>query len=346
MAHRQDARDLSTARLGPHFEALVAAHARAAGRAGLVARRFVVAGRAIEVRLAGAALEAPLLTALSARAAPEGPADLTVFAFDTASTGEALPELDWHAPGPDGAGRIVAIHEGTTRTLSLVDRETSRAFYWIHDAAAMPSFESGAPLRAVLAWWLADQGRAVLHAAAVGVPAGGVLLAGKGGSGKSTTALACLRAGLLFAGEDYVAVSERPAPHVHALYGSAKLGAEPRVALPGLEAANPGRTGGEKALYFLNATCADRLVDGFPLCAILLPRVAGGTTRLVPATAQDAYDAVLPSSVQQLPGLGRGGVQAFARLARALPVRRLELGTDVDAIPALIRDFITRETSK
>ena len=74
--------------------------------------------------------------------------------------------------------------------------------------------------------------RCFCTAAAVGQAAGGVLLVGAGGSGKSTCALSCLTSDLLYAGDDYVAVELRPEPRVLSLFCSGKLEPDHAALLP------------------------------------------------------------------------------------------------------------------
>ena len=54
----------------------------------------------------------------------------------------------------------------------------------------------------------------VVHAASVGTKDGAVLIVGKGGSGKSTSALACLNAGMYYLGDDYTLISNDSNPQV------------------------------------------------------------------------------------------------------------------------------------
>jgi hypothetical protein len=79
------------------------------------------------------------------------------------------------------------------------------------------------------------------------------------------------------------------------------------------------------------------LIDGFPLRALLLAVVTGETeTRVRPASAAASLAALAPTTVFQLPG---DGAEAFARLGalvRNIPSHRLELGTDLAAIPDAI----------
>ena len=106
---------------------------------------------------------------------------------------------------------------------SIIDLKENLALYWVKDAQALPYYEIGSPLRTILHWW-ADQGAyQFVHGGAVGLPTGGVLLAGKGGTGKSTTALACLEAGLLYASDDYCLIRTDTEPFVYSIYNTAKL---------------------------------------------------------------------------------------------------------------------------
>ena len=52
---------------------------------------------------------------------------------------------------------------------------------------------------------------------------GAVLLVGKGHSGKSTAALACLAAGMNYLSDDYCFVTTSPPFHVQSLYCSGKI---------------------------------------------------------------------------------------------------------------------------
>jgi hypothetical protein len=298
------------------------------------------------VRLATPLL-APFIRALTHRRTSAGDVSLTVCVGSGAAPAP-LPSVTsagaWWSRGRPGAGgpeddgdrEIRALHVGTTGALSVLDVHRRRAVFWAPDPAAVASSDGGAPLLHLLTWWLGRHGRYPVHAGAVGTPAGGVLLIGKGGAGKSTTALACLDSTLLHAGDDYVLLSETPTPFVHGLYQSAKLHADqlwrlPRVAA-GASAGDPG-----KVLLFLDRRYPHKLTSGFALRAVLMPRVTGlSDTRLVPATAVQTLDALIPSSVVELPGLGRDAVRAIVRIVRSVPSYVLEAGTDLTQIPPVI----------
>ena len=65
-------------------------------------------------------------------------------------------------------------------------------------------YERGKPFRVLLSVWLHDRGVQVVHAALVARGDRGVLLPGRGGAGKTTSALTCLLAGFRYLGDDYV----------------------------------------------------------------------------------------------------------------------------------------------
>ena len=187
------------------------------------------------------------------------------------------------------------------------------------------------------------RGRYYIHAAGIGTPAGGVLLAGKGGSGKSTTTLACLNSDLGILGDDYCLLADEPQPFAYSLYSVAKLiGDDDLARFPHLarRVSNRQRAPGDKVLIPLHQCASDRMLTGFPVKAVLVPRVTGGTeTRLRPINPSAALLALAPTSLMQFAG-GADTLGAMARLVKRVPTFLLELGTDLGRIPPVIRRLL------
>ena len=84
---------------------------------------------------------------------------------------------------------------------------SSRTFYYcLHDPekrARIPHWAAGI----LISQWAGTAGLLPVHGAAVGVNGRGVLLAARGGGGKSTLAAACLLSGMDYVADDYVLVS-------------------------------------------------------------------------------------------------------------------------------------------
>jgi hypothetical protein len=326
---------------------------RAAG--GAIERRYAIAGRTLRLCFAGSALVPAVAPALEHLAQPGAApdADLTVYLWDSRSTATPIPDCPWdwrvQAARADlrfvENGRVRAAVSVVSGALTMLDGVSRRALYWIPDAGGVPIHERGAPLRAALHWWMEAYGCRLVHAAAVGYGRDAVLLAGKGGSGKSTAALAALTGGWHYLGDDYCLVAAQGEPRVYSLYNSAKLERAHLENFPALRSAV--RCGSEpcggKVLLDLHRFRPASLTATLPLRAVLLPRVAGRPeTAAIPCTAAEALRALAPSSLLQLPGAGRSGLSAMAELAGKIPCYRLELGTELPAIPKVMREVLSR----
>jgi hypothetical protein len=336
-----------------HFRAALAASGEP------VTCDFRIAGHAVRLRFADDAIAQRLTRAFAHLEATSQEPELTVDAWQSAGTGAPAPPLP--AIQRDAAtrgavahfddGRARALYQPAIRILNVLDVPGDVAWFWAEDAAGVPEWECATPMRHILHWWLAERGVQQLHAAAVGDRSGGVLVVGKGGSGKSTVALACATAGMAYAGDDYVAATVTPEPYVHSLYSSAKVEPHHLVRFPALSegpgVVRPERNevapfDTEKTVLYLNELRPDVPVSGFPLRAIVLPRITeSGTSRIAPISAPRALAALAPSTIVQLHTAGQDALEAMKRLVAEVPSFELELGGEVDAIPAVVSQLLT-----
>ena len=183
----------------------------------------------------------------------------------------------------------------------------------------------------------------LLHAAAVGTKQGAVLITGKGGIGKSTTALSCLQSGLYYLADDYVITRLDPEPLVYSLYSTAKLNADHVVNFPDLTGfvKNPDKLDQEKAVMFLYPHLKEQIVSEMPLKAILTPRVMNlNETATSPVSRWTIERALSFTTMSQLPCVGRHTHDFVSKLSSALPSYVLELGRDLKKIPAAIAAFL------
>jgi hypothetical protein len=271
--------------------------------------------------------------------------ELTLQVWD--SRDGPAPPLPDAPPGPRGT--VFFSDEGGMRiaylphlhVLSVLDNERKRAWFWCADADALPFWESSAPFRQILHWWLGARKMLLLHAASVGRAEGGVLLVGRGGSGKSTSALACLESDLLYAGDDYVAVDEG-AGLVYSLYCSGKLEPGHATRLPHLPAPAIAGDGSadEKAVFFVQDGYVDRICESYPLRAVLAPRIGGDEARMTPLDGGAALRALAPSTLLQLHPAQPDALARMARLVSRVPAFRFDLGPDIAAIPSAIERLL------
>jgi len=241
---------------------------------------------------------------------------------------------------------ISAIYHPGPDTLSVLDRASGKAFYLLRDNAPLPFWELSSPFRHILHPWFSTRGLQYTHAGAVGGASGGVLLAGKGGSGKSTTSLLCVSAGMHYAADDYCLTRPEDA-QVFSLYNTAKLkGPEDLQRLPEMAGRSFNEDSFEhggvgKGTFNLSEVWPERMATGFPLRAILLPTITDrAESRLEPCSPGEALLALAPSTLAQLPYSGQADCLRLAALTNKVPAYRLYLGSDLAQISRLIEDLV------
>jgi hypothetical protein len=264
-----------------------------------------------------------------------------------------LPLPPWegvdYAPGGDRwrlvDQRFKVFYQPDVGILNMLDSEKDQAVYWVGDCDDLRFYERASPLRNLLYWWMRDHGRQFTHAAATGNSQGGVLIGGKGGSGKTTTSLACLDAGLLYAGDNYILLSQESGPTVHGVYNSCTLHApHMHTRLPWLaaKASNPNRLEVEKALVFLYEHYPESVATSMPVKAVLLPEITGDSvTKLRRISPGQCLTLLAPSSIFNLPAAGEDDFRYLARFVRKVPSYVLELGTDLSAVPGVIVELLS-----
>jgi hypothetical protein len=319
--------------------------------------RFRIAHKAVVLRAAGKELASrisPALKHLSWEKDAEDP--LTICLWDLATATPPREHIPWSptraespaGPTEDGARYhlsrqgIQGLYEEHSGTLSLLDRSRKLALYAVPDSSAIPYYERAAPLRAILSWWMPDHGRYFIHAGAVGLKGRGVLVGGRGGTGKSTVTLACLAAGYQYAGDDYVLIQERD-PIAYSLYNTAKIdldhaaGKFPAL-LPHVSEHHPSDRKG--SIYF-GEHAPTQVVDRLSVDAVVLP-ARGTRPKIEKVSPSEAVKGIVPSTLLQLAGSGPREFQVIARWISDLPCFRLETGPEISDIPKLVDEVLRR----
>lgn len=317
-----------------------------------------IGGHIICLQFAGTTLISHIVPALAhLKTEPVPHPELTVCLWDSVSTDTPLPllasdsltllrnefwdRLDTRMEIKNyNSDRIYSIYHIGSNLLSILDTQENLALYWTEDASQLPYWDRGSPLRGILNWWTSQKNLQFVHAGAVGNNNGGVLLAGKGGSGKSSTALACLNSELVYASDDYCLVQTNPEPYVYSLYNTAKLkGRKDLARFPHLAMMidNLDRLDEEKAMIFLQEHFPEKITNKLPIKAILVPQVTGELdTRVKQTSSMVALKALAPSTIFQLPKTGKSAFTRMSELVRQVPCYVLELGTDIPQIPQTI----------
>lgn len=238
--------------------------------------------------------------------------------------------------------RLRVLWDQDHRFVQALDLESGRGFFYVADFDLLPEWEPPIPFRNFLHWWAAAEGHVFLHAGSAGTREGGVVFLGRGGAGKSTTTLACLEAGLVTCGDDYVLVTGGEAPEVHSVYGTAKLknGARLRPESILRRLLPSAMAVADKTLLFPAIEMPGTFANSFPLKALAILVQGGESTSIEPASALEALRAAGPSTVLQMPFGQAEGLSAIAGLARSVPSFRITLGRDLADVGATIASFV------
>ncbi len=296
---------------------------------------YSIAQFPVRLRFAGPALISSITPALEHLAVSfsKTPA-LTICVWDSVSTGTEIPSPPWNFEDYGEKGEVRGFNNDRIKTffqlgsnaLTMIDLERNLAIFWVRSVNNLPYYIQGAPLLFLFHAWFDRKGVQLVHAGALGIKSGGVLLAGKSGSGKSTICLSSVGLELRYLGDDYCLVDKKSLV-LFSLYNSGKLVAADVSKFSFLNAAlsNREKLNSEKGLFFLYPHFSDKLLTSAPLRAILISRFGSGRlARLTPASAADALRALAPSTIFQLPAAGTATLSALLDIVKSVPVFYLD----------------------
>jgi hypothetical protein len=339
------------------FASLSEGFCAASAKTGEIVRDFRVAGTPVRLRFAGEALTPAIVPGL---ACPVGQLDAgdhcEICLWDSESTGVPLapPPRPWsdftgrgNIWGFDSTRYRSAYHWGEG-SVNVMDRGTRQAVYWVPSPKHLPVWVWSSPLRSILHWWMELNGRQLVHAAAVGQGGRGLLMPGRGGSGKSSTSLSCLLAGMDFVADDYLALALDPEPRVYRLYSTAKLDQRSLHLYPELQArcGVVHQPGFDKVVLYLEDGFREQLKDSLPLNLVLRPNISGlPETTLGPEEAREIERSLASETLMHLPHAGAHTVEILQRVSHEIARAAIHLGTNRERIPAVLRGTLEARSS-
>lgn len=321
-------------------------------RLGSTRDTFAIAGRPFAVETAGEPMRPLVTRAFRHIAVASAPGNaFTVRCLDSRTSGisvepEDLVRLNELARTGGNLFPGSAILGGYRRPdygLAIYSRAANEAVYWISDAVDEPYSRatdftgSGHPLKGILGWWLGDCGLSLLHAAAVGLEGDGLLLAGRSGSGKSTTAFACMDAGWQVVSED-TCVYDPGTRTVHNLYCTGRLTPSSRGLLGTWDADEDGWETGKSIFYLDDPPGRANLVPSLQVNAVVVPMQSPGAgSSLSPLSGGAALRALLPSTMLQSLTAHAGQAAEMADLCRTVPAFSLVIDGPPHSLPTLLK---------
>jgi len=310
-----------------------------------------IAGYCASVEIVGSDLATTMRRAFSHLiTAVAGPPDLTIRVWDAAATGVGVAgELTRARRRDDEVDILLRVSEDgryvcERRDLSVswLDTESSSIVGCVSSASNQYLDERARPHHKLISAWLDERGVQFVHAGLIdGGGDTGILFVGSGGAGKSTSSVACLRAGLGYLGDDFVGIERDTGGYLgHGLFSSCLLNVHHLERFPDLKphAVAAHQAFEEKSILYLEDVFPGALRRSVRIAAIMLPRVVRKQQTIFRrASKAEALFAIAPTSVMFLPRPSQRAFDRVAELAERVPAYWLELGSDVDRIPDAVR---------
>lgn len=229
--------------------------------------------------------------------------------------------------------------------VTAIDRKSRRALLWYTRAGEIASWEFSRPFMTALHGFMLPTAWTPVHAAALAKNGAAILVAGRGGVGKTTTALVCAEAGWDYLSDDFVLVGGTP-PCALSLYRSARLREDMFGRLPRsmTAATNVSTDDGE-----VRAEVDVAMVGPVAAAAaeirtvVVLQRAGAARPALVPLRRSLALSALAAPSLVALPG---GRTETYAKIAELVgrvPCYGFEPGPRLEDIPGALAPLLERQ---
>ncbi len=234
-------------------------------------------------------------------------------------------------------------HHGVN-SYSFYNRKSKHGYYLVRNSADIPVWEASSPFRNIFHWWSGDTEYQLIHGAYLSIYGIGIILSGKGGSGKSSTTIGGILNGHKTLGEDYLLINPY-LNEVYSLYCTAKLDHNAINRFPELEVFIDARnTNEEKTLLYIEEIRKGAIKIFGKVNFHLLPQVNNGThTSINTTSSSNSFRSLSPSTIFQLPRLEELSFKKCSKFCRTIPAYEISLGTDPEEINNVLDEFIKNQ---
>jgi hypothetical protein len=224
------------------------------------------------------------------------------------------------------------------KNISILKLPENCAYHLLAPEYEISQGEMGAPFCRILRWWFREKGIQLIHGAVVGSGLKGVLVPGRGGSGKSTISISCLEAGLSFLSEDFCLLELSSSIKAYSLYSSAKLFTKDIGLDSALMEDLEVDTKTKKSLFFIDRS---RVQNEMSIEAIFLPVIQPSTqSKLIKISPFEALREIATSTLFQMKGSQSHDFHAIENLVKRVPCYKLNMGSDLRIATEVIRGFL------
>jgi hypothetical protein len=279
---------------------------------------------------------------------------LTIELWDEFETGVGCAGFEIEDALDAGKGFIVTISDDSryvslrrARLHAVYDRLERRITGWSSNGDRLSLAELGRPMQYLFCYWFHDVKLQLIHSGMIGENGAGIIVAGRSGSGKSTTCLVCLEAGMNYLGDDVLVMSGTKATGFvgHGVYNSNHILPRDADRFPHLKryVNSGGQLKDDKWVVMLHEAFPGQVLPNLPIRAIALPRIVDQpTSAFRRATKAQALMAIAPSSIGLIEGAMSQSVTRLAELVEHVPAYWVDLGREFRSTPGCIRQLISQ----
>lgn len=244
----------------------------------------------------------------------------------------------------------LALNSDETRGIwQLFNLNTCKGLYWVRNEQGLPSWEAGSPLRIFLHWIALQKGFQLLHAAGLEWKGCGILLTGRGGSGKSTTTAAAVYAGWKTVGDDFVLFKDSEKPVACCIYDTIKLTQHSLDKIPDLSGriSELPSTSDDKARLHLTDNFSQQLAREISINAIFVLHIKNRKeTTIVPVSKAVMMNALAPTTMFMLKTGMKESFDKMTALIRQLPCYVIQMSPEPQEVVDKLAFFLEERKMK
>ena len=232
-------------------------------------------------------------------------------------------------------------------SLTILDRKKGIIVGYRKKDKPLSRYEISKPFFVLLSVWYYDRGIQFLHAGLVSYKGQGILFPGKGCSGKTTSALACVDNGFQYLGDDFVGFKITDNFfRGYSIFNSACVADHHIKHFPGFApfASKDELRVEDKLTLFLSEIPRCEVISNTPITAIAMPKIIDcENSSIIKASPLETLLRLAPSTMFfTIPRPDQEALDRMATLVKGVNAYWLKIGSNLDEIAHAVKYILSK----